>query len=295
MAIKTKVNPLEEALKRATASYDQGGKEYTDYLLAGGGIRDALSRAMAEATPQVGQVRAERNRAQERLGTVFANSQDELKGEADPFAREKIRALRSAQFTREANDSGGILKDLEADREAQVGKFANVFGAITSAKEFDVNRRKEALDRARGDVTRTEDRAFDTRFDDLTRREKEASIAASNRSNRGSGSGVTDTQALNDPLLEMKAKGVRRVPKADGGFDFFGPDGKPITVEQAAAYTTFGTPAALLANSSNAQDTQRIAAASGKQESVESRKLSANASTASPQSARSRSSWTIAT
>lgn len=272
MATKAKPNPLQEALRRATASYDQGGKEYQDYLLAGGGIREALSRAIAEVNPQVAQVRKEHGLAQERLGTVFANSQDELKGEADPFAREKIRALRSAQYTREAQGSGGTLKDLEADRAGQVDRFGNVFGAITSAKEFDVNQRKAALDRATGNVQRAEDRAYDSRFDDLKRKEMEASIAAANRSNRGGG-GITPTQMLNDPLLELAARGVRRVAKADGGFDFFAPNGTPITVEQAASFTTFGTPAGLLAGSSSAQDQKRISDASGKPISAEASKV----------------------
>lgn len=264
---------LRAALQRATGGLEASEADYQSQVLAGGGIKEALARAIAEANPQVSQVRRERNLAQERLGTVFANSLDELKGEADPFAREKIRALRSAQFTREAQDSGGRLQDLQADQAGQVDRFGNVFGALTSAKQFDVERKREALQRAAGNVQRVEDREFESRFDDLTRREKEASIAAANRSNRGDGPGLTFLQGLDNPLAQFIKGGGKRIAKPDGGFDFVAPDGRKITVEEAAAMTSAGTPAELLIGSRHAQDVKVISDSSGNPPSAEAAKI----------------------
>lgn len=254
---KSKLDPLAEALRRATESYGRSGEEYGKYILGGGTIRDALSRAANEADPSLGQLRGAKADVSKRLGTVFADSMDSLKDITDPRIREQIRARQSSEFGSEGERLGGLISDVGGSRDRTVDKFANVFGALTGAKQFDVEQKRTALDRATSASDKEESRRFESRMDDLTRREKEASIAASNRSNRGGGGAgniVTFQEAVASPLLEFLSKGGRRVQDQSGGYQFFDKSGQPITVDQASAMTTAGTKADFLAGSKNKAD-----------------------------------------
>jgi hypothetical protein len=276
-AVSAPPDPYQEALRRAQEQYDQGSSDFRNSLLASGTIRDAIARAVAENDPLLSTLRTEKAAAQERLGTVFGNSLDDLKDITDPRIREQLRERRSAQFGSEAEQIGGQLSDLRGSQAATADKFANIFGATTQAKQVDLEQRKAALDRAvksLDDETQrrfqqgqaTEARRFESRFDDLTRREKEASIAATNRSNRGSGGGsLADLIKLqNNPLAAMQAGGYTRKISPDGvGFWFYDRSGKPVTVDQVA--NDIGTnKAALLEGSNNPKDQQIIQQSSGK-------------------------------
>lgn len=261
---QAKRQAIQDALKRATASADQTGQDYTASLLASGGIKDALARMMNQSDPTLGQLRTEKTAADTRVGSVFANSLDDLKGITDPTLREAIRGKRSAQFGAESAGIGGRISDVRGDQSSRVDSLASLFGATTAAKQFDVSQKNAALVRASGDEKTADEQDFSARMDDLTRREKEARIAASNRSNRGDG--ITIEDQVNNPLLAFLAAtgGKGRKQKEGGGFDFFDKTGKPITVEQAASLVPGGTAADLLSGSANKTDQQAITDAVGK-------------------------------
>ena len=78
------LDEINKALQEAQSGYDASMGDYKKRLLASGVIRDVLQKMASEADPSVKQVRTARNAAQEKLGTVFANSMDELQGVTDP-------------------------------------------------------------------------------------------------------------------------------------------------------------------------------------------------------------------
>jgi hypothetical protein len=287
MAIKPKPSATAEALKAATAALSGSQDDYRNHLLASGAIREALARAASDSDPTLGQFRTAKADVQKKLGTVFSDSMD-LQDITDPRMREAIRERRSAEYGSENEKLGGLISDRQGSQDKMVDKFSSVFGALTGAKQFDVTQKEGGLNRATGEAHREEDRAnqmmdvsssrkFDSRFDDLTRREKEAQIAASNRSNRGGGGVITLEDQVKNPLLAFLSAtgGKGRVQQKGGGFDFFDKSGKPITVEQAAAMVPGATKADLLSGKppSDAQMRTQTSAISGLQSVQEIEKL----------------------
>lgn len=263
----SKTTPLQDALKKATAVWNQSGDEVNASLLASGGIQQALQRALQASDPTLGQLRTEKTAADTRLGSVFANSIDDLKDVTDPTMREAIRGRRSAQYGAESAGIGGRISDLGASQDKTIGSLTNIFNATTTAKQTEAQRKRQAMEDLLDEKKTLDQRGFESRFDDLTRREKEASIAASNRSNRGwsgSGSALTLADQVKNPLLAFLAGGGKRTASPDGGFNYFDPSGKPITVEEAAAMVPGGTKADLLSGSANTTDQNTMQDASGK-------------------------------
>jgi hypothetical protein len=258
---------LEESLKKAKAGYDQSGQDYTASLLAGGGMQQAIQKLLAESDPALGQLRTEKAAAQTRLGSVFANSLDDLKDVTDPALREQIRARRSSQYGSEAERIGGLVSDVGAGQKDQAANLSKVYDATTSAKQFDVTSKRQAMQDLLDEKKTLDQRGFESRFDDLTRREKEASIAASNRS--GGAGGLTALQLLglqdSNPLGLAQMKGYTRQLAPDGGkgFWFYNKEGNPVPVDEVAN-AIGGNKAALLAGSSNEGDQATIKEASGK-------------------------------
>jgi hypothetical protein len=269
---KAALSPEQEAVRRAQAAYDTDATDYQGDLLASGTIRDAIARAVADSDPTLGQLRTSKADVQKRLGSVYADSMDELSGITDPRIREQIRSRRSAEFGAEAERLGGLVSDRRGSQDQTVDRFTGVFGAQLSGKQFGLEQKRAALDRAAQAQHTAEQRAFESRFDDLTRREKEASIAAANRSNRGDGSTFTLEDALKNPLGAFLMGGGKRVQDKDGGFAFFAPDGRPITVEEAAAMTPGGTKSDFLSGSKNPMDAEY---SGGKEPSAERQKQAA--------------------
>jgi hypothetical protein len=254
---------IELALKKASGAYNQAGQDYTSSLLAGGSIEQALRRAIGESDPTLGQLRTEKSAANQRLGTVFANSIDDLKGITDPTIREQIRARRSSQYGSEADRIGGLVSDLAGGQRDTAANLSKVFDATTSARQFDVTNKRQAMQDLLGEKNTADERTFASRMDDLTRREKEASIESSKASAyramhpvSGGGDRVTLEEGIKNPLLAFLAGGGKRTQNEVGGYSFFDKSGKPITVDQAASMTPGGTRSDFLGGSRDAGDAQ---------------------------------------
>jgi hypothetical protein len=266
---KKQTNPTADALQRATDEYNQNASAYQSRVVAGGSISDAIQRALNEADPSLTQLRTAKADISKKLGTVFADSMDSLKDVTDPRIREQIRARQSAEYGSEAEKLGGMVSDVGASRDKTVDKFSNIFNAGTAAEQFGVEQKKSALDRAITAGQQEDQRKFESRMDDLTRREKEASIAAANRSNRGGAGGLTDLQLLGlqdtNPLGLAKLKGYERKLAPDGGkgYWFYDKDGKAVSVDEVAN-AIGGNKAALLEGSTNEADQALIKTSSGK-------------------------------
>lgn len=288
-----KKNPVQssfqDALKRAQDASDQAGQDYGASLQAGGTIPQAIAKLLAESDPQLAQMRTERSQAQQRLGTVFANSLDDLKGVTDPAVREAIRARRSSEYGSEAERIGGLISDRGASQDKQVADLSGVFNAMTGAKQFGVSQKRQALQDLLDEKKTTEAQSFEGRMDDLTRREKEAAIKSSEASAYramhpiSAGNTVTMQEAVQNPLLGFLAAGGKRVaqPGTAGGFDFYDAQGNKIKVAQAAAMSPGSTVADLLAGSANPSDQKLIQQASGKLTSPAAKQQQVNAASGS--------------
>lgn len=251
----TSLDNLRAAVKRAQSDLDVSSEDYKRRLLASGSIPDAIRRQLNEADPTLGQLRTAHADIQKRLGTVFADTTPELSGVNDPRVREAIRARISSELGAEGSALAGKIDDVGGSFDRRVESLGNVYSAQTAARQFDVSSKQDALTRLLGQQGAEEDRAFQSRMDDLDRQLKTAEIAATNRSNRGSGpASVTFEDAVKNPLLAFLAAGGKRVQDEAGGYQFFGPDGKPITVDEAAAMTPGGTRSHFLADSKNPAD-----------------------------------------
>lgn len=266
------ISPSAKALQDALAAYDPLAKDYKNSLIAGGGIRNALSQLATTSDPMLGQLRDSRADIQKRLGTVFSDSGD-LAGINDPRIREQLRAQRSSSLGAENEALGGKIADLAGSKDRQVSSLGNVFDALTGAKQFGVTDAGRQVDAARTDQ-RTADQNALTSKNSAEQRAFEAQQNALNRANSirtaqiahsgSGGGGVTLAQGIANPLLAFLAAGGKRTADKTGGFSFFDPKGNPISVEQAASMAPGGTKADLLAGSSNPVDQRTVQQSSGK-------------------------------
>jgi len=245
--------------QQAYQDYLNAQKKYQTQQTGGAGFLAALTKALAGADNQNTTLRSQEQSLTNQQFTEPTKYREELLGQGitDPYKRQALLDQRLGSTASNLTGVRGKIQDLGASRQQAVDTAGKAYDADTQVAMQQAN--------SAGDFFKTLlNREHDSRFDDLTRQEKLASIAATNRSNRGGGpgNGLTLAQLLglqqDNPLGYAQTLGYERKLAPNGGQGyFFYKDGKPVTVDEVAN-AIGGNKAALLEGSSNPGDQQFV-------------------------------------
>jgi len=251
--------------QQAYADYLAAQKKYQTQQTGGAGFLAALTKALTGADGQNTTLRSQEQALTSQQFTEPTKYREELVGQGitDPYKRQALLDQRLGATAGHLTGVRGKLQDLGASRQQVVDTAGKAYDTETQVAMQQANSAGDFWKTILGQEQAEKDRQFQSRMDDLTRQEKQASIAAANRSNRGGGGGgLTLAQMLglqqDNPLGYAQTLGYERKLAPNGGQGyFFYKNGQPVTVDEVAN-AIGGNKAALLAGSSNAADQQFV-------------------------------------
>jgi hypothetical protein len=261
-----------------------------DIALADSQLPEVLKQQLMAREKMLPLLQSEQLTATDEQNTQAPRARAELVGKVtNPFLIEDSIASTESRLGNRLSE----LKNLAANRQQSIQdiitRAGDTYGRQVKSAENEANNLSTDYQTALTQAQAKRAQAFEGRFDDLTRQEKLASIGATNRSNRGSGSGADSEFALSlanaqeaiasgknpdqvmsqmlgafpskKSAIDAALSGAGYSSKAGsvGGLNFYGPGGKAISAEQYAS-ATGKTLDQVLAGSSNPQDVSRVQA-----------------------------------